>query len=80
MLQVNCQRRNSGAEWRPARCLRYQGLHRGAAVRAGAAKPIMACGLEPKRRKVDHRAIDGVYGARFLKSLVENIENYAEFD
>jgi len=28
----------------------------------------------------DHRAVDGVYGARFLKSLVENIENYAEFD
>ena len=27
----------------------------------------------------DHRAIDGAYGAQFLKSLVETIENYSEF-
>jgi pyruvate dehydrogenase E2 component (dihydrolipoamide acetyltransferase) len=27
----------------------------------------------------DHRAIDGAYGAKFLKSLVETIETYSEF-
>ena len=27
----------------------------------------------------DHRAVDGAYGAKFLKSLVETIETYSEF-
>jgi pyruvate dehydrogenase E2 component (dihydrolipoamide acetyltransferase) len=27
----------------------------------------------------DHRAVDGAYGAQFLKSLVETIETYSEF-
>ncbi|MEH6522453.1 2-oxo acid dehydrogenase subunit E2 [Sulfitobacter sp.] len=27
----------------------------------------------------DHRAVDGAYGAQFLKSLVETIETHSEF-